>query len=246
MSPLDPDKLPRHLAIIPDGNGRWAEARGLSRAEGHRRGCEVVQEVVRACHEIGLRVLTLYAFSTENWDRPKEEVQALMGLLDRYMESEADELDRNGIQVRAIGRLQDLQPHLRERLEALTRRTQRNAEMRLTFALSYSGRAEIVDTARKIARDVEAGCLDPDAIDEKCFEEHLYCPDLPDPDLLIRTGDEHRVSNFLLWQLAYTELYVTDRLWPDFTKRDLVQALLAYQGRERRFGLTGAQVRAGR
>lgn len=243
MAVLDPAKLPRHLAIIPDGNGRWAEARGLPRNEGHHRGCETVREVVRACHEIGIRLLTLYAFSTENWDRPSGEVDAIMGLLESYVGSEADELARNRIQVRAIGRLHDLEPRLQDRLDALMRRTESNDEMRLTFALSYSGRAEIVDAARRIARAAEAGCLDPDAIDEKCVQQHLYAPDMPDPDLLIRTGDEHRISNFLLWQLAYTELYVTERLWPDFTKRDLVEALVAYQRRERRFGRTGAQIR---
>ncbi len=243
MARLDPNKLPRHVAIIPDGNGRWAEARGLPREQGHRQGCEVVREVVRACHELGIRVLTLFAFSTENWDRPVEEVGEIMDLLERYMESETDELVEQGIRVQAIGRLSDLSPELRQRLEELTRRTEHNDEMRLAFALSYSGRTEIVDAVRNIARAVEAGCVDPEAIDEKSVQNYLYAPDLPDPDLLIRTGDEHRISNFLLWQLAYTELYHTERLWPDFRKQDLVDALVAYQGRERRFGRTSSQVR---
>jgi undecaprenyl diphosphate synthase len=173
-------------------------------------------------------------------------VQAIMGLLESYIDSEADELTRNGIQVRSIGRISDLRPELRKRLERLARQTEHNDQMRLTFALSYSGRGEIVDAVRRISRDVEAGRLDPDAIDEKCVQQHLYAPDLCDPDLLIRSGVEHRISNFLLWQLAYTELYMTDRLWPEFRKQDLVDALLAYQGRERRFGRTGAQIRGGR
>jgi undecaprenyl diphosphate synthase len=243
MARLNPDKLPRHVAIIPDGNGRWAEARGLPREHGHRQGCEVVREVVRACHELGIRVLSLFAFSTENWDRPAEEVDEIMSLLERYMESETEELVEQGIRVQAIGRTADLRPELRERVEELTRQTEHNDEMRLAFALSYSGRTEIVDAVRNVARAVEAGCLDPEAIDEKNVQQHLYAPDLPDPDLLIRTGDEHRISNFLLWQLAYTELYHTERLWPDFRKQDLVDAILFYQGRERRFGRTGAQVR---
>ncbi|MEE8558118.1 MAG: polyprenyl diphosphate synthase [Myxococcota bacterium] len=246
MSRLDPNKLPRHLAIIPDGNGRWAEAQGLPREAGHRRGSEVVREIIRAAHEIGIRILTLYAFSSENWDRPEGEVRAIMDLLAEYIDDEGDELASNGIQVRAIGRLEELRPRLRRRLAALERRTEQNDEMRLTFALSYSGRAEIVDAVRQIARRVEAGQLEPDAIDEKTVAQSLYAPELPDPDLLIRTGVERRVSNFLLWQLAYTELYITDLLWPDFQKGDLVEALLAYQDRERRFGRTGAQIRAGR
>jgi undecaprenyl diphosphate synthase len=246
MARLDPDKLPRHVAIIPDGNGRWAESRGLPRLEGHRRGTEAVRTAVRSCHELGIRLLTLYAFSVENWRRPQEEVRAIMGLLESYIDSEADELAANGIQVRTIGRVQDLRPELQQRIDRLMRRTEDNDEMRLTFALSYSGRGEIVDAVRKIARSVELGGLDPDAIDEKFVAQHLYAPDLPDPDLLIRTGDEHRISNFLLWQLAYTELWVTERLWPDFRKQDLVDALVAYQGRERRFGQTSEQVRGGR
>jgi undecaprenyl diphosphate synthase len=245
MARLDPDRIPRHVAIIPDGNGRWAESRKLPRNEGHTRGCDVMRDVVRASHELGVRILTLYAFSTENWDRPKEEVQAIMGLLAHYIETEADELDRNGIRVTAIGRLGDLRPALQDQLRALIQRTERNDEMRLTFALSYGGRAEIVDAVRKLVREVESGALDPETIDEKSIQDHLYAPDLPDPDLLIRTGDATRISNFLLWQLAYAELYVTERLWPDFRKEDLVDALVAYQGRERRFGRTGAQVRGG-
>jgi len=244
MHALDPQRLPRHVAIIPDGNGRWAEERGLPRNEGHRRGCEVVREIVRSCHELRIPMLTLYAFSQENWGRPPEEVDALMLLLEGYIESEADELVRNGVRVHAIGNLASLQPRVRSILDALVRRSEANDELEVTFALSYGGRSELVEATRRIARAVEQGRLDVDGIDEKCVASHLYAPDLPDPDLLIRPGAEHRISNFLLWQMAYTELYFSPELWPDFTKRHLVEALLWYQQRERRLGKTGAQVRA--
>lgn len=245
MPKLDPSKLAHHVAIIPDGNGRWAEARGLDRMEGHRQGSDRVREVVRAAHELGIGMLTLYAFSQENWQRPEGEVRALMALLENYLRTEADELVSNGIRLQAIGRLDELPPSVQAELERLMKRTEGNCEMRLTFALSYGGRAEIADAVRGIARSVEAGGLDPEAIDEKTVEAFLYAPDLPDPDLLIRTGDEHRISNYLLWQLAYTEFVFSDTLWPDFGKRHLVDALLVYQRRERRFGQTGAQVRDG-
>ena len=243
MARLDPQRLPRHVAIIPDGNGRWAELRGLPRNAGHRRGVEVVKEVVRSAHELGIQWLTLFAFSTENWDRPRQEVDAIMAYLEEYLERDADELVGNGIRVEAIGRLGDLTPRIQARVRELVARTESNDEMRLVFALSYGGRAEIVDAVRAIARGVEAGRIDPEAIDEKCVQANLYAANLPDPDLLIRTGGEHRVSNFLIWQLAYTELFTSDALWPDFTKSHLVEALAAYQQRERRFGRTGAQTR---
>lgn len=243
MSRLDPQRLPRHVAIIPDGNGRWAELRGLPRNAGHQRGVEVVKEIVRGAHELGIQWLTLFAFSTENWDRPREEVDAIMAYLEEYLEKDADELVGNGIRVEAIGRLGDLSPRIQARVRELVARTESNDEMRLVFALSYGGRAEIADAVRAIAREVEAGRLDPEAIDEKCVQNHLYAANLPDPDLLIRTGGEHRISNFLIWQLAYTELWTSDALWPDFTKSHLVDALAAFQQRERRFGRTGAQAR---
>ena len=239
------DAIPRHVAIIMDGNGRWAERRGLSRNEGHRAGLESVREVVRAAHEIGVKVLTLYAFSSENWSRPKAEVEELMRLLDHYIDVELEEVMRNGIRVRAMGRLERVPPHTRRKLEDATRRTRDNEEMQLVFALSYGGRQEIVDATRRILRDFELGKLAVDHLDEKTFAEYLYEPDLRDPDLLIRTGGESRISNFLLWQLAYTELYVTELMWPDFRKSHLVDAVIEYQSRERRFGLTGAQVRGG-
>ena len=243
MQRLDASRIPHHVAIIPDGNGRWAESRGLPRNFGHKQGTEAVREVVRAAHELGIQRLTVYAFSTENWARPREEVDAIMDLLDRYIAAETEYLVNNGIKVEVIGRQQMLDPRIQSRLAEVVRRTEGNDEMRLYFALSYSGRAEIVDAVRSIARAVESGDLEPEAIDEKCVQAHLYAPEVPDPDLLIRTGGEHRVSNFLLWQLAYTELWTVETLWPDFTKRDLVDALSAYQQRERRFGLTGAQTR---
>lgn len=237
------DALPRHVAVIMDGNGRWAERRGLDRIEGHRAGIESVRAVVRAAHELGVGQLTLYAFSTENWNRPKGEVDALMGLLEHYLETELDELDRNGIQLRAMGRLERLPASVRAGLDDAIERTRSNREMVVLFALSYGGRTEIVDAARRIAREVEQGKLDPEQIDEKVFAAYLYAPDLPEPDLLIRTGGESRISNFLLWQIAYSEIHVTDVMWPDFRKSDLVDAILSFQNRERRYGLTSAQVR---
>lgn len=241
MSRLDPRKIPRHVAIIPDGNGRWAESRGLPRVAGYRNGAEIVREIVRGAHELGIQWLTFYAFSTENWKRPSEEIDAIMAYLEEYIVRDADELVRNGIRVDAIGRLSNLSPRIQAQLGDLIRRTESNDEMRLTFALSYGGRAEIVDAVRAIARAVEAGVLEPEAIDEKCVQANLYCKDMPDPDLLIRTGGEHRISNFLLWQLAYTEFFTSDALWPDFTKSKLVDAVCAFQQRERRFGRTSAQ-----
>jgi undecaprenyl diphosphate synthase len=242
---LDSKSIPRHVAIIMDGNGRWAERRGLSRIEGHRAGLESVRAVVRAAHELGVRWLTLYAFSLENWNRPKPEVDELMRLLERYLELEIEEVHRNGIQVRAIGRVDRLAASARARIEAAVARTRGNREMTLVFAVSYGGRAEIVDAVRRLLRDAESGKVDPDQLDEKTFAAYLYDPELPDPDLLIRTGAESRVSNFLLWQIAYSELYTTDAMWPEFRKQHLVEAIADYQTRERRFGLTSAQVRGG-
>ena len=239
------EAIPRHVAVIMDGNGRWAERRGLDRVQGHRAGIEAVRATVRAAHELGVRFLTLYAFSTENWSRPKGEVDALMGLLEHYLDAEIEELDRNGIRLRAIGRLDRLPELARAKLDEALDRTRDNGEMTVVFALSYGGRTEIVDAARKLARDVEQGKLDPEQIDEKTFSAYLYDPELPDPDLLIRTGGEARVSNFLLWQIAYAELHVTDVMWPDFRKSDLVEAIWDYQQRERRYGLTSAQVQSG-
>jgi undecaprenyl diphosphate synthase len=238
------DRLPRHVAVIMDGNGRWAERRGLSRIEGHRAGLESVRAVLRAAHELAIRNLTLYAFSLENWSRPKLEVEELMHLLEHYLEAEREEVMRNGIRVRAIGRADLLPPGVRRRLDQVIDESKGNREMTLVFAISYGGRAEIVDAARKLLRDFELGKVDPERLDEKTFAAYLYEPELPDPDLLIRTGGESRVSNFLLWQIAYTEIHSTEVMWPDFRKSHFVDALLDYQSRERRFGLTSAQVRS--
>jgi len=242
---LRSDRIPAHVAVIMDGNGRWAEARGLSRFQGHRAGLESVRAVVRGAHELGVGTLTLYAFSLENWNRPRPEVQELMHLLEHYLETELDEVHRNGIRVTAIGRLDRLSEGIRKRLDDAIERTRQNREMRLVFAVSYGGRAEIVDAARRLLRDAELGRLDPERLDEKAFAAYLYDPGLPDPDLLIRTGNERRVSNFLLWQIAYAELYTTPVMWPDFRKKHLIDAILDYQSRERRFGLTSSQVRGG-
>lgn len=237
------DRIPRHVAVIMDGNGRWAEARGLSRNEGHRAGLDAVRGIVRAAHDLGVRWLTLYAFSLENWNRPKSEVDQLMRLPDEFFATEMESLMAHGVRVRTIGRSELLPTTVRRRVDEAMARTRENRAMTLVFALSYGGRQEIVDAARRLARDVEAGKIDPDRIDEKAFSACLYDPMLPDPDLLIRTGGEERVSNFLLWQIAYAEIYTTDVMWPDFGKAHLVDAILDYQGRERRFGLTSAQVR---
>jgi undecaprenyl diphosphate synthase len=241
--PLLPDRLPRHVAIIMDGNGRWAQARGRSRIEGHREGLESVRAVVRGAGDLGVEVLTLYAFSLENWNRPQAEVTELMRLLDHYMDVELEEVMRNDIEVRVIGRLDRVPPGVRGRLEDAIARTRGNRAMKLVFALSYGGRAEIVDAARKLLRDAELGKVDPSRLDEKTFASYLYDPELPDPDLLIRTGAESRVSNFFFKDTATTEIYTTDTMWPDFREKHLRDALIDYQRRERRFGLTGDQVR---
>ena len=244
-SRLRPEFIPRHVAIIMDGNGRWAESRGRSRIEGHREGMEAVRAVLRGAHELGVRVLTLYAFSLENWSRPKAEVDELMRLLAHFLDAELAEVMRNGIQVRAIGRLEKLPPAVAERVRHAVEVTRENREMTLVFALSYGGRAEIVDAARRLLRDAESGKVDPERLDEKTFAAYLYDPEMPDPDLLIRTGAESRVSNFLLWQIAYAEIYTTAAMWPEFRKQHLVAAIEDYRTRERRFGLTSAQVRDG-
>jgi undecaprenyl diphosphate synthase len=240
--PLRTEELPRHVAIIMDGNGRWAERRGLSRVEGHRAGKEAVSAVVRAAGELGIEVLTLYAFSIENWNRPQSEVTELMRLAERYLDEELPEVMANDIQVRAIGRLDRLPPRVRKQVEHAVEKTRDNGKLKLVFALSYGGRAEIVDAARRIAREAEQSRIEPDAVDEKVFASYLYDPELPDPDLLIRTGGESRVSNFLLWQIAYAEIYVSELMWPDFRAEHLVEALRDFQSRERRFGLTSAQI----
>jgi len=242
---LRQDALPRHVAVIMDGNGRWAERRGLPRSEGHRAGVEAVRAVTRAAREIGIPWLTLYAFSSENWNRPKAEVEALMRLPEEYFASELEEAVANGVRIRALGRRDRLPPSVRRSLDEAVERTQHGTGMQLVFALSYGGRGEIVDAARRLLREHDLHHIDPDALDEKEFAAHLDEPELPDVDLLIRTGGEQRISNFLLWQSAYAELHFAPELWPDFGRAELLRALEAYQARERRFGRTSAQLTGG-
>lgn len=236
---------PRHIAIIMDGNGRWAEARGEPRVRGHEAGADTVRRIVRACGQRGVEALTLYSFSTENWGRPELEVQALMTLLARYLRDEAGELMQNEVRLRGIGETDRLPEHVRMLLEQVTAYTAKNDGMWLNLALSYGGRAEIVRAAKAIAHEVADGQLKPDDVDEARFAQHLYLADLPDPDLMIRTSGEFRLSNFLLWQLAYAELFVTDVPWPDFTVEHLDEAIDVFASRERRFGKTTAQVTDG-
>ena len=236
---------PRHVAIIMDGNGRWAEARGLPRVAGHEAGAESVREITRACREQGVQALTLYSFSTENWKRPADEVAALMGLLGRFLIEERREILDNGIRLRTIGQTDRLPLAVRAALRELSFASRDNTAMTLTLALSYGGRAEIVEAARSLAKKAAAGKLRPEDIDEAAFAAELGTAGLPEPDLLIRTSGELRLSNFLLWQLAYAEFYVTDVAWPDFRRPQLAEAFAAFGSRERRFGKTGAQVRTG-
>ncbi len=237
---VDIERLPSHVAIIMDGNGRWAKCRRLPRIAGHAAARESVRDVVTAAAELGLDELTLYTFSMENWTRPRKEVSALMHLLDQTLKEQVEEMDENGITLQAIGRIDLLPKYVRSRLERCMARLSGNTGLRLNLALSYGGRAEIMDAVRSIARDVKLGTLNPSDIDDDTFQQNLYCPDLPDPDLLIRTSGEMRVSNFLLWQIAYTEFYMTDVLWPDFRRRHLFEAIVDYQARQRRFGGVGA------
>lgn len=243
MPELIKEKLPRHLAIIMDGNGRWAEKRSLDRIAGHRQGAESVRVVVRACREIGIPYLTLFAFSSENWSRPRAEVEALMGLLREYLISELPEMLANNIRLLAIGDLSRLPKDVLAILQETMKQTAAANGMTLSLALSYGGRDDILQAIRRIMSNCRDGNLTPEDIDENLFSKYLWTAPLPDPDLLIRTSGEQRLSNFFLWQMAYTEIYITPTLWPDFTKEDLIQALLDYQERERRFGLTSEQIR---
>lgn len=242
METLDLQKLPQHVAIIMDGNGRWAKQRGMNRIRGHEEGTKSVRTIVRATRELGIPWLTLYAFSEENWRRPKYEVKALMVILKRFLKTELREMLDNGIRFQAIGRLHKLPKDVQKTLRETAERTAHDRNMVLTLALSYGGRQEITDAARKMVERVEAGELRASDISEALVSEHLYTANIPDPDLLIRTSGECRVSNFLLWQIAYAEIYVTPTYWPDFRKEQYVEALIEYQKRERRFGATGDQV----
>ena len=227
---------PVHVAVIMDGNGRWARERGLPRSKGHEAGAESVRAVVRACRDHGVRYLTLYAFSVENWRRPREEVQGLMGLLRRFMEHEEPLLHEQQIRLRIMGRLEDLPRLVQKKLTRVMEKTAHYDAGQLILALSYGGRTEIATAARRIAEEVRDGVLDPSDVDEKVFAQHLYLPDVPDPDLMIRTSGEMRLSNFLLWQLSYAELYTTPVLWPDFREPAFAAAIDAYRSRSRRFG----------
>ena len=236
-------QVPKHIAIIMDGNGRWAEQRHLPRILGHRKGVETVQTVVDACLELGVNCLTLYAFSSENWGRPYEEVEALMGLLKTYLKKELNQLHKRGIRLMAIGELERLPDPISDVLKEIMQKTAKNDRMVLNLALSYGSRDELTRTVRKLAKKVADGTLDADAISEKTIDAELDTAAIPDPDLLIRTSGEMRMSNFLLWQIAYTELYFTEALWPDFSKEHLQMAVEEYNSRQRRFGLTAAQLR---
>lgn len=235
-------KLPSHIAVIMDGNGRWARQRGLDRVFGHQQGVTAVRNIIEASAEIGINYLTLYAFSTENWGRPDEEVTALMAIMIQSLNKETDTLINNNIRMRTIGDVDRLADDVKERLYETINLTSGCIGLNLVVALSYSSRWEITEAARKLARDVKKEIIDVDSVDERIFEKYLTTTGIPDPDLMIRTSGEMRISNFLLWQMAYTELYITEILWPDFGKNDLYKAIIDYQGRERRFGKTSEQV----
>jgi undecaprenyl diphosphate synthase len=229
-------EVPRHVAVIMDGNGRWAQERHLPRSVGHREGMKAVREAVEGCIAAGVEVLTLFAFSEENWNRPPMEIGALMSLLEEYIARETAELRTNGVEVHVLGDLARLKPQARDAVDRLLAETRGGTKLLLNLAISYSSRSEIARAARRLAEDVLQGRLALEDVDEDAVSLRLYTAGLPDPDLLVRTSGEQRISNFLLWQLAYTEFYITPVLWPDFTRRHLYEAILEYQGRERRFG----------
>jgi undecaprenyl diphosphate synthase len=233
---LDTTKLPAHVAIIMDGNGRWAKKRLLNRVNGHEKGSDTVRTVVRACREIGISYLTLYAFSTENWQRPKTEVEALMTLLRNFLRSEQKELVENNIRLRTIGQTDRLPAKVQQALHQTISATEDNTAMTLILALSYGSRTEIIRMVQELASQAQHGEIDSKSITAELIADHLYTRDIPDPDLLIRTSGEMRISNFLLWQIAYTEIFVTPTLWPDFSRDEFLEILIDYQGRERRYG----------
>ena len=239
---INKDKLPNHVAIIMDGNGRWAKQKGLIRVIGHENGTKAVRQTVEASAELGIKNLTLYAFSTENWNRPKLEVQTLMKLLVKSLKKEIKTLQDNNIKLSAIGSLQDLPKNAYLELLDVIEKTKNNTNMTLTLALSYGSREEIVNVIKELSVKVKNNIISSESIDESIINKHLYTQNLPDVDLLIRTSGEQRISNFLLWQIAYAELYFTDILWPDFKKENLYEALINYQNRERRFGKTSEQL----
>ncbi len=236
LKTIDASHLPKHVAIIMDGNGRWAKQRNLPRVSGHRAGIEAVRDTVEAAGKLGLEIITLYAFSIENFKRPKNEIETLMSLLREYIDKERKTLLENNIKFRAIGRLHLLDDRIQHQLRDVEKETERNTGLLFNIALGYSGRAEIIDATKKIIEDTMKGKIPTESLDEQTFSRYLYTSELPDPDLLIRTSGELRVSNFLLWQIAYAEIWVTDTLWPDFRRKELYKAISDYQKRERRYG----------
>jgi len=240
---IDLNNLPKHIAIIMDGNGRWAKLRNKNRHYGHRQGTKTVKRIVEACAEIGIKNLTLYTFSTENWNRPKEEVDALMDLLVNSINKELDNLIKNNISLKVIGDTKKLPTHCYEIIEKCVELTKNNNRLNLIMAISYSSRWEIVNAVKNIANDVKKGKLLPDSINDDIFCNYLSTKDIPDPEILIRTSGEYRISNFLLWQIAYSELFFSNKLWPDFSKNDLFEIIYQFQKRERRFGKTTEQIK---
>jgi undecaprenyl diphosphate synthase len=240
---LEQGNLPRHIAIIMDGNGRWAKSRGLPRVSGHKEGVNSVREITRACGELGIQILTLYTFSSENWKRPRAEVDALMRLLVNTIREEIRDLMNNNVRLTIIGCLKDLPSVAQREMQSAMDQTADNTGLNLNLALSYGGRQEILDAVRGVSRLIQAGKLTPEKIDAAAFEDHLYTHGMVDPELVIRTSGEARISNFLLWQLAYSELVISEAMWPEFRSRELYQALLDYQCRERRFGLVSEQIK---
>ena len=240
---INKDKLPKHLAIIMDGNGRWAKQKGYLRALGHESGTKSVRKVVETCAKLGIENLTLYAFSTENWNRPKLEVKLLMNILINSLQDELKTLNDNNIRLNSIGNLSLLPKSAQKKLQEVIETTKNNSRMVLTLALSYGSREELINVVKNISNKVKNNIISIDSIDESIINQHLYTQDLPEVDLLIRTSGEHRISNFLLWQIAYAELYFTDILWPDFKEDDLYEAIISYQKRERRFGKTSEQIK---
>lgn len=243
LDTIDKTNLPRHLAIIMDGNGRWAKQQGFLRAFGHENGTKSVKETIESCAKIGIEYLTLYAFSTENWNRPKLEIETLMKILINSLKKELSTLQKNNIKLNAIGNLEKLPKSAQKELLDVIEKTKNNTRLTLTLALSYGSREELVNAVRIISNKVKNNIISIDTIDDSIINEHLYTQNLPDVDLLIRTSGEHRISNFLLWQIAYAELYFTNVLWPDFKEKDLYEAIISYQKRERRFGKTSEQIK---
>jgi undecaprenyl diphosphate synthase len=233
---LNLQRLPQHVAVIMDGNGRWATQRGLPRIVGHRQGAQVLKDLLRCCKDWGIKTLTAYAFSTENWGRPQAEVDFIMALFERLLRAELEEMKQEGVCLRFLGDIKALPSSLQREIERTVRETAHNREVNLNVAINYGSRQEILRACRQLAKQVQAGDLDADAIDEQLFSQALYTMDSPDPDLLIRTSGEMRLSNFLLWQMAYTEIYLTDISWPEFNRDEFYRALVAYQNRDRRFG----------